>query len=394
MFLLRSLAALLLGLTAACENPPQALVSSTPTTTAKSTEPATVTPVESLTPTQVTATPSPMLATAAKLGSPTSLVFDSDGNLYVSECTGTFGAKNHILKIDPVGMLTIFAGQGPADFSGDGGAALSAFLYCPWGLAFAPDGSLYMADHGANRVRRIDVDGIITTVVGSGPIGIDAGSFSGDGGPATQATLQEPTEIAFDVEGNLYISDRDNDRIRKVDTNGIITTVAGNGESGLSADGGQATAGPIDDPAGLAFDSEGRLFFSDSNNFRIRRIDKNGILTTVAGNGDSKFSGDGGQATAAGIVPGNLAFDSEGNLYIVDGNRIRMIDKNGIITTVAGNATTGSLDDGGPAIDATLFSPIALAFDAEGNLYITEDATSRVRKIDQNGIITTVVGGG
>ena len=177
---------------------------------------------------------SPVPALGASLAGPGGLVIDADGNLYVSEC----GGQSVIDRIDPAGLLTRFAGTGAFDFAGDGGPATQAAIDCPVGMAFGPDGALYFADHASNRVRRIDRGGIITTVAGSGPAGIGQGSFSGDGGSAVDATLQEPTDVAFDRAGNLYIADRDNLRVRRVDPQGVITTVAGNGSRGFSGDDG------------------------------------------------------------------------------------------------------------------------------------------------------------
>ena len=229
---------------------------------------------------------------------------------------------------------------------------------------------------------------LITTVAGDG-----AGGFSGDNGPATSAELADPQGVAVDSAGNLYIADLANNRIRKV-SNGVISTVAGNGTPGFSGDGGLATAAQLDQPAGVAVDSAGNLYIADCWNHRIRKV-SNGVISTVAGNGTPGFSGDNGPATSAQLSdPTGVAVDSAGNLYIADmfSNRIRRVS-NGAITTVAGNGTQGFSGDNGPATSAQLSNPYAVAVDSAGNLYIADMVNNRIRKVS-NGVITTVAGGG
>ena len=175
--------------------------------------------------------------------------------MFASECTDAGGRG--VVRIDADGMLTPFAGNGKPEWSGDGGPATEAGLYCPFEMRIGPDGALYLADHGNNRIRRIGTDGIITTIAGSGAAGVDQGSYSGDGGPATSATLQEPSGIAFDAVGNLYIGDRDNDRIRKIDLHGVITTIAGDGKIGAPVDGGPAVSAHLAKPAGGSDEARG-----------------------------------------------------------------------------------------------------------------------------------------
>ena len=203
-------------------------------------------------------------------------------------------------------------------FSGDGGPASQAQLYCALGIAFGPDGAVYVDDHVNNRIRQIDASGTISTVVGSGAAGLDLGSWTGDDGPATRATLQEPAEIVFDAAGNLYISDRDNNRIRKVDRYGIITTIAGNGKTGYEGDGVLGYQTSIEFPLGIVVDAKGNVIFADEGNKRIRMIDHlTGIIATIAGNGVNATTGDGGPAINASIGdPGALIFDAAGNLYL------------------------------------------------------------------------------
>jgi sugar lactone lactonase YvrE len=292
----------------------------------------------------------------------------------------------------PNNIITTVAG-GRIGYSGDGGAATNASLYFPVGVAFDAPGNLFIADQYNNRIRRVDTNGIITTVAGKR----GGGSYSGDGGAATNASLNYPTGVAFDAFGNLFIADQYNYRIRRVDTNGIITTVAGKSGSGYSGDGSAATNASLNYPTGVAFDSFGNLYIADPYNNRIRRVDTNGIITTVAGKSSSGYSGDGGMATNASLFyPSRVAFDSFGNLFIVDNsnNRIRRVDTNGIITTVAGNGTNGYSSDGGAATNASLYYPADVAFDAPGNLFIADQYNNRIRKVDTNGIITTVAGNG
>ena len=194
--------------------------------------------------------------------------------------------------------------------------------------------TLYVADHINNRVRRIDTAGTITTIAGSGPAGFGPRLRLGDGGPATIATLQKPTAVAFDSAGDLYISDRDNNRIRKVDTHGIISTVAGDGDTGFSKDGVLGSKASLNTPYGVVVDARGDVIFVDGGNQRVRTIDAHGILTTLAGTGVDASTGDGGLATKAAIEPQYVALDAAGNLYVTDdfSRSLRRIDRHGIIT--------------------------------------------------------------
>jgi sugar lactone lactonase YvrE len=287
-------------------------------------------------------------------------------------------------------------------YSGDGGPATSANLYYPRALCCDAIGNLYITDESNHRIRRVAANGIITTVAGDGPTrdiaeGWGPGGYSGDGGAATSAHLNYPYGAALDAAGNLYIADTDNERIRKVNTNGIITTVAGNGTNLYTGDGGPATNASLSAPTGVALDAADNLYIADQGNNRIRRVDTNGIITTVAGNGIATYAGDGGAATNASLnVPFNVAFDASGNLYVVDwnNNRIRRVDTNGIMTTVAGNGTNGYAGDGVAATNTSLNYPVAVVLDASGNLYIADGDNYRIRRVDSNGIISTVAGNG
>ena len=322
------------------------------------------------------ASAAPIRALDATLIGPIGVVVDKGGNVYVSECDWTYAA---IVRIDPKGMLTTVAGTGEPGFTGDGGPATAAQLSCPIGLALEADGALVFADHVNNRIRRIDTAGIITTIVGGGgPAGLDMGSFKGDGGPANEATLQEPYGVAVDVLGDLYVSDRDNDRIRKIDPHGIISTIAGNGKTVYSGDGvlGRATA--VHFPLGITVDGHGNVVFGDADNKRIRMIDSHGIITTIAGTGVNDATGDGGPATKAALAdPENVVFGAQGDLYITDTvfDRLRRVDSHGVISTLASHK-------GGNG----------LAIDRAGNLYVTNAGAGGVYRIDPKGVVTLIAG--
>jgi hypothetical protein len=306
------------------------------------------------------------------------------------------------------GTTTTVAGTGQEGFSGDGGPATQARLRLPWDVAVDPAGNILVADSDNNRMRRVSPDGMIATVVGTGPV--SQGSFSGDGGRATEATLNFPRTMALDRTGNLFIGDGYNHRVRKVSPAGIITTVAGNGRAGFSGDGGPATEARLNTPVGLVADTAGNLFFVDAYNHRIRKVSPEGIISTVAGSGPTGYSqgvsaGDGGPATEARLNgPTGLALDRSGNLFIAEtgdyftaskrGYRIRKVSAAGIITTVAGSDQKGYAGDGGPATQARLEAPLGVAVDSAGNLFISDNGNYRVRKVDPNGIISTVAGTG
>jgi sugar lactone lactonase YvrE len=300
--------------------------------------------------------------------------------------TGTGG----VLQVNPGNLKTI-AGNGTAGYGGDGGPATTAELNTPDGIAFDTHGDLYIADIGNNVIRKVDTLGNITTVAGNGTQG-----FSGDGGPATAAELNAPFGVDLDAAGNLYIMDTLNARIRKVDTTGTITTVAGNGKFGFAGDGGPATSATLSEVQGARFDTAGNLYVPQCGPAAVRKIDTSGTITTVAGNGTDGFSGDGGPATAAQLnCPSGVVVDNTGKLFIADYNndRIREVNASGVITTIAGNGTPGFRGDGGPALAAEVNFPNDVDLDSAGNLYIADSGNNRLRKIDTTGIITTVVGG-
>ena len=323
-------------------------------------------------------------ATAAQLNRAVGVALDAAGNLYIAD------VWNHrIRKVDAAGVISTVAGGGSG---GDGGPATEARLFFPRDVALDGAGNLYIADEGNNRIRKVDTAGVISTVAGNGTRG-----FGGDGGPAVAAQLHWPRGVALDGAGNLYIADTDNHRIRKVDAAGVISTVAGDGTRGSGGDGGPAVAAQLDWPHGVALDGLGNLYIADRDNHRIRKVDAAGAISTVAGDGTPGFRGDGGPATAAQLaVPTGVAPDGAGNLYIADwlNHRIRKVDAAGVISTVAGDGTLGPGGDGGPATAALLSCPYGVALDGDGNLYIADRNNNRIRKVDAAGAISTVAGDG
>jgi hypothetical protein len=290
------------------------------------------------------------------------------------------------------GTLSTIAGSDPfGDFSGDGGPAIEAALNNPAGVAVLPDGGYLIADAGNDRVRRVFPDGTIKTVAGTGNYG-----FTGDGGPATAANLQDPLGLAVLPDGGFLIADAAADRVRQVSATGIITTVAGNGTRGLSGDGGPATAAEIDDPNGLAVLPDGGFLIAAGDSV-VRRVSPSGTISTVAGTGTPGFSGDGGPATAAQLgFAYSVAVTSDGGFLIADtGNRrIRRVSPNGIITTATGTGVQGSSGDGGAATAAELDFPTGVVTTPDGGFLIADWFGNRVRWVSPTGVITTVAGTG
>ena len=292
--------------------------------------------------------------------------------------------------IYPYGVITTIAGNGIAGYSGDGGAATSAEVNLVEGVTADGSGNVYFADIASNCVRKI-TGGVITTVAGTGTQG-----FSGDGGAAISAQLFHPQGVAIDGNGNLYIVDTGNYRIRKVTPAGIISTIAGNGTNGSSGDGAAATSAQLL-PTAIAVDGVGNLYIGDANHERIRMVTLAGTISTIAGNGTAGFTGDGGAATSAELnEPQGVAVDPTGNVYIADfvNHRIRKVTPAGVISTFAGNGTVGSGGDGGAATSAALQSPLGVFADNQGNLYLADATGSRIREVNTSGIISTVAGTG
>ncbi len=288
-------------------------------------------------------------------------------------------------------VLGTLAGTGVSGYFGDGGPATAANFNYPQGIAVNNSGDVFIADELNNRIRKVHA-GIISTVAGCSSI-ID--SFAGDGGAATAAYLNAPFGIALDAAGNLYIADNQNFRVRKVNTSGIISTIAGNGIAGYTGDGFAATAAKIGYVQGMGIDPSGNLYISDNGNHVVRKIATSGIITTFAGTGVTGFSGDGAAATDAQFnTTRGITSDASGNIYIADnGNkRIRMVNTSGIITTVAGCSGTCP---GGPATATVIGNPQAVAFDASGNMYISVDhGGGLIYKVDVAGYLTPFAGGG
>ena len=288
---------------------------------------------------------------------------DLKGNLYISH-----RSKNRIRKVGKDGIITTIAGNGRAGFSGDNGPALEASFNFPAGLCLDPIGNLYVADRNNHRVRRIDTSGMVTTVAGTG-----TPDWGGDGGSAVEAHLNYPSDLVCDGKGNLYISDRSNNRIRKVDSEGIISTIVGLGLPEFGGDFGPATEAFLKYPFGIDLDKKGNLYIADRGNNRIRRVDPQGIITTVAGDGTHFFSGDYGPATRASLAyPTDVVADNLGNLYIADrnNNRIRRVDPLGIMTTVMGIGRYEYNGDNEIASETTLHLPFALALSRDGRKWV------------------------
>jgi DNA-binding beta-propeller fold protein YncE len=294
-------------------------------------------------------------------------------------------------------IITTAVGTGERGFAGDGGPAKHALLNGPFDVGFDAEGNLYFSDTFNHRIRRVDArTGIISTCAGLGEAG-----YSGDGGPATRARFNEPYGIAIDKAANVYIADRHNHCVRRVDaTSGVITTFAGNGAAMFSGDGGPASRAGMVEPNGLALDpAHGRLFIADVADHRVRVVDlATRIISTFAGTGEAQHSGDGGRATAAGVFGARaVKVAADGTVYILErqGSTLRAVDpRTGIITTIAGTGARGYSGDDGPALAATFDAPKELATDREGNLLIVDTENHAIRQVDiRSGTVVTIVGG-
>ena len=329
-------------------------------------------------------------ATAAEISDPEGLAFDADNNLYIADL-----ANNRVRMVNPSGIISTFAGQN--GLFGEGYPAVNAELTFPLNLTTDAAGNVYLADIYNHRVRMINAStGKITTVAGAGISGYED-AFSGDGGAATLAHIYYPSAVAVDAAGNLYICDQDNQRIRKVSSSGIISTIAGNGTVGYAGNGTSALTAEFHYPTGIAVDAAGNVYVCDNNNHRVRKINTSGTITTLAGNGVAGYNGDGIPATMAQLnYPADVAVDAMGNVYLSDqgNNRIRVIDTTGVINTIAGDGTPGNSGDGGPAIAAQLWIPQGIKIDNAGNIFIADNGNNTIRMVSAAGIITTLAGSG
>ena len=329
----------------------------------------------------------------AQFNFPEGMAVDASGNVLVVD-----RLNQKVRKISPEGVITTIAGNGNYGFSGDGGLAVEAQLAEPWDVAVDPSGSVYISDSGNNRIRKIGIDGVITTLVGNGIKG-----FSGDGGPAVDAKLNNPLGIEVDPFGNLYISDSDNQRIRKVDPQGVIATIVGDPDESsggyggyggyggdpvflgdYGGDGGSAYDAKLNDPHGVALDTAGNLYIADTENRRIRRVDTAGIITTVAGNGEFGGADDGIPATEARFKsPCHVAVDDAGIIYIADkwNHVILAVDKNGTIEKFVGWGVSGFRGEGSKASYAMLSYPAGMATGQDLRLYIADSNNQRVRSV-------------
>jgi sugar lactone lactonase YvrE len=313
-------------------------------------------------------------AALAQFGTIQGLAKDSSGNLYVSDVT-----NHRVRRIERNGIVITVAGTGVPGYNGDQRSAATAQLATPAGMALDAVGNLYIADLGNHRIRRIDRTGTIRTFAGNGVRG-----FRGDGGLATEASFSYPSDIVFDAFGNCFVTDVGNYRVRRIDPSGLITTVAGNGLRAYAGDGGPATAASFRDVVGIAATSMNGLLIVDRFSHRVRQMDSSGTITTFAGNGVYGYSADDIPAVQASFrLPQDVAVDQFGNAYIADffNHRIRMVDSAGIITTIAGSGSRGFGGDGGPAIQAVLNGPTAVAVDSANNVYFADSFNYRVRVI-------------
>ena len=325
-------------------------------------------------------------ATSAQLSAPRGICLDSAGNLYLADRW-----NNRIRKIAG-GNISTIAGNGLANFGGDNGPATSAQLSAPDGVAVDNAGNVYISDFLNNRVRMVTPAGIISTYAGNGLSG-----FSGDGGPATSAALSQPAGLAVDAAGNLYIADSNNSAVRKVTPAGTISTVAGTGGSqGYSGDGGSATSAKMMAPFGVAVDSSGNLYIADFYGWIRKVTASSGVISTIAGNGSVGYSGDGGPATSAQFYyPVGVALDISGNVYVADSNNgaVRMVS-NGTISTVAGNGTLSYAGDGALATFAQFSQISSIAVDAQSNVYVADTGNQAIRLFPLGGFVTTIAGNG
>lgn len=320
---------------------------------------------------------------AAALNWPTSVAVDSIGDIFIADANNNIVRKIHNNIITTVAGTGFRAGTGYGDFSGDGAAATLAHLWFPSGVAADRYGNLYIADKGNNCIRKVDTGGRISTVAGIG--GAANSGYTGDGAAAISAMLNAPTHVAVDTFGNVYIADYGNSAIRELTiSSGFISTIAGTGVTGYGGDGGPAVSAQLANANDVAVDLAGNVYIADMYNNLIRKIDLTGTINSIAGTGISGFSGDGGPATAAYLFqPSSVAVDDSGNVYFSDkGNeRVRMINAHDTISTLAGTGVAGYNGDGRPANTAKLWYPEGIAARNNHDVYLADRGNFRVRKI-------------
>ncbi len=309
---------------------------------------------------------------------PLGVVIDAAGNVYISD-----GSNNRIRKVNTSGVIsTIGGGEG----NGNPATAISAG---PVGVVVDGSGNMYVADADNNRIFKINGSGVTSTVAGNGTPG-----YSGDGSAASAGQLAAPSGIAIDGSGNVYIADQYNNVVRKVTAlSGLISTIAGNGTAGYVADGGAATATEINFPSGVAVDGSGNVYIADQGNNRIRKVNGSGIISTIAGTGTGGYTSDGISAVSSEInSPSSITLDGSGNIYIADtyNNRVRKVNGSGIISTIAGNGTAGYTGDGFAATTAEIDSAVDVTVDASGNVYIADANNNVIRKVTPASIISTL----
>jgi sugar lactone lactonase YvrE len=321
-------------------------------------------------------------ATGAGLGFPNGVALDSSGNLYIAD-------GGLVRKVTPAGTISTVAGGGSA-VPGDGGPATGARLSGLCGIAVDSAGNLYIGETSSNVVRKVTPAGIISTVAGNRILG-----GSGDGGSATAAALANPNGVALDSAGNLYIADLNNNRVRKVTPGGTISTVAGGSLTTDPGDGGPATKAYVGAPTGVAVDAAGNLYITEQLNCRVRKVTTDGTISTVAGNGNCGYTNADGSATGVALYyPKGVTVDIGGNVYVAASMWIRKVTPDGIISSIAGNGYLGYSGDGGPATDATLNNPTLLAADSAGRIYIADTFNNAVRMLTPATAAPSISAGG
>jgi len=313
-------------------------------------------------------------ATEALIGRPTAVALDSKGNLYIAN-----EQIPRVRMVTPKGIIMTVVGTDSTEVQDGNRPANETNLSNAYGIATDPDDNLYVLSRGHSKIFKVGVDGIARHIAGTGVSG-----FSGDGGPALKAQFNFPNHLVADGTGNLFIADTANHRVRKISTQGVITTVAGTGKSGFSGDGGPAIEAELGAPAAIAVDSDSNVYIAEFFNHRIRKIATDGIITTIAGTGTPGYNGDGKPAIESQIgEPTGVAVDRSGYVYISDhvNMRIRVVTPSGIMHTVAGTGNRGHTGDGGPAVKAQTSNPDIIAFGPNGNLFIPDHLNAVVRKL-------------